>query len=249
MKFIKVSLLALIFASCQEKPSEKGFVGQVEEAHKKEDFLAHQAISFSIDLKFGGKERLKGKLTLLTGSGKGLIEYEDGKKIYQVNEKVFYSPDFEQTKNIRFDAYTWSYFFLFPYKLSDEGTVWQDYENPGLNGHLYEAQKLMFESGTGDAPEDWYVVYADTNTHLIEVASYIVTAHKSKEEAEKDPHAIKYEDYVNVNGVPIATKWTFWGWDEKEGLTKQLGEGTLSDVKFVNPEKGFFHPPLDFKKK
>jgi hypothetical protein len=50
--------------------------------------------------------------------------------------------------------------------------------------HNNLAKKLSFESGTGDAPDDWYVVYADKATNLIEKL-HIVT--KMSEEAEKKP--------------------------------------------------------------
>jgi hypothetical protein len=32
----------------------------------------------------------------------------------------------------------------------------------------YLTEKLTFKSGTGDAPDDWYVVYADKKTNLLE---------------------------------------------------------------------------------
>jgi hypothetical protein len=48
----------------------------------------------------------------------------------------------------------------------------------------YLTEKLTFKSGTGDAPDDWYVVYADKKTNLLETA-YIVTLKAGKEEAEK----------------------------------------------------------------
>jgi hypothetical protein len=48
--------------------------------------------------------------------------------------------------------------------------------------------KINFASGTGDAPEDWYVVYADASTNLVQKYP-IVTLKANKEEAEKNPHA------------------------------------------------------------
>lgn len=248
-------LLCFCFFACQETkkeapapaPKPATFVEKVETAHKKADFLAKNALQFDIVLTFGGSERLNGTMTLLTNSSAGLIEKSNGEKIYFNKDKVFHSPTIKNSKSARFAAYTWSYFTLFPYKLSDPGTQWAAYPNSTLNGTEYNAEKLTFTAGTGDAPDDWYIAYADKASNLLEVGAYIVTAGgKEQEKAEEDPHAIKYEKYENVDGVPVANHWTFWGWRTDAGLTEQLGEATLSNIKFVEVADGFFDMPEGF---
>lgn len=227
-------------------PEMNTFAAKVEMTHQKKAFQAREAVQFDLLLKFGDRERLKGQMTLSTDSGYGLIEKTNGDKIYYVKDKVYYTPSIENSKAVRFDAYTWSYFFLFPYKLTDAGTKWQDYPRDSLNGVLYEAEKLTFKSGTGDAPDDWYIAYANEKNQLLEVAAYIVTANKTKAQAEEDPHAIEYLNYQNVEGIPIATNWRFRTWRTEGGLTDTLGEATLSNIRFVEVEEGLFTPPTDF---
>lgn len=249
MKKLFVTFLSLVLLAACNAPSKKeSFAGKVEKAHQKEVFLSHSAVQFDFYLTFGGKERLNGQFTLSTDSGKGLIELSNGQKIYYINNEVYASSEMENLKRIRFDAYTWSYFFLFPYKLNDGGTVWNDYPDKALNGKNYAVEKLSFTSGTGDSPDDWYVVYADEETDLVYASAYIVTMGKSKEKAEEDPHAIVYKDYKEVEGIPIASKWEFRGWNEKEGLTDLLGEATLKQVKFVELPNDFFIPEESFQK-
>lgn len=233
------------------KPVENNnpVIAAVEQAHHRTSFLAKEAVQFDMLLMFGGKERLKGKLTFSTDSEQGRIDLENGKRIYYNGSKVHYSPDFENDKRIRFDAYTWGYFFLFPYKLSDPGTKWSAYDNNKLGEQTYHTQKLTFEAGTGDDPDDWYILYADKKTNLIHSAAYIVTAGKTQEEAEKDPHAITYTNYTEIDGIPVAQEWKFWGWQSDEGLTKQLGEAKLENIQFINLEADFFTAPADYKVK
>ena len=83
---------------------------------------------------------------------------------------------------------------------------------------------------------------------MIYTAAYIVTANKSKEEAEKDPHAIVYEDYKQVNGVPIAQKWSFYEWSEQDGLTNKLGQADLAGIRFVEVDSTFFNPLAGFER-
>lgn len=223
------------------------FVAKVETAHQKAAFLAKNAIQFDIVISFGGKERLNGTITTSTNSSQGIIDYKDGRKIYYHNDKVYFSPEMDNAASIRFAAYTWSYFFLFPYKLSDPGTHWNAYDNKLLNGQEYNSQQLTFAPGTGDDPDDWYIAYANKESNLMEVAAYIVTAHGTKEEAEKDPHAIQYKDYTMVDGIPFAQNWIFWGWRKEQGLTEELGQASLSNIKFVELTEEDFKAPEHFK--
>ena len=225
------------------------FATTVENAHQKEKFAANEAVQFDIQIIFGGKERMNATFTTLTNSTQSVIEYKDGSKIVINNDKVAYSPTIANEDAVRFDAYTWNYFFLFPYKLNDPGTIWTAYDNKESDAADYLTEKLTFESGTGDAPDDWYVVYANKKTNLLEKAAYIVTLMGGKEAAEKNPHAIKYVDYKEVDGVPFATKWIFAGWAEGTGLSDQLGEATLSNIHFVKVNADTFKIGEDFKSK
>lgn len=224
------------------KTSSNAFVAMVEEAHQNVAFKAKEAVKFDIVLTFGGKERVNGTITTLTNSTKSRIDYKDGRSLIYDGDKV-YAVDKENEGSKRFAAYTWTYFFLFPYKLSDDGTKWAAYAQNSMNGKTYATQKLTFEAGTGDDPDDWYIAYANTENNLLEVAAYIVTAGKTQEEAEKDPHAISYHDYQMVDGIPVSHAWKFWGWTTTEGLTNQLGEATLSNIKFVDNTAKLFEMP------
>jgi hypothetical protein len=133
--------------------------------------------------------------------------------------------------------------------LSDPGTKWTEQITDTMNRKDYNIQTLTFDSGTGDAPDDWYVVYSNPETKKIEVAAYIVTVNKTKEEAEKNPHAIKYDNYTNINDIDLATKWSFWNWNKETGLSNQLAEANLSDVKFIKTVDNFFTPLTNFKEK
>lgn len=229
---------------CTEQNETPKHIQSIEEAHKRTAFLDHDAIQFRLRLYFGDKERLNARLTLTTDSRKGRLELENGENIYYIDHQVYHSPGLESNASTRFDAYTWSYFFLFPYKLSDEGTQWSVPRKDTLRGTTYNRQKLEFKAGTGDAPDDWYIVYTDPEAHMLRVAAYIVTANKSIAEAEEDPHAIEYLNYENVEGIPVARNWRFWRWREKDGLTEQLGRAELSELKFITPSSDFFRLPV-----
>lgn len=251
MKNITFLILLLFLISCTHTPTPlpNKTIAQVESAHQKTKFLENEAIQFDFLLSFHKKERFHGKVVLLTNSTKGMLCTDDGDTIIYVNNRVFHTPDISKPEKVRFDAFTWPYFFLFPYKLSDPGTNWSSYPNNKLNNTSYIAQKLSFQDGIGDAPEDWYIMYADSNTKRIDVAAYIVTANKSREEAEKNPHAIQYLNYEGINDIPISTQWLFWEWDEKTGLHDTIGEASLRNITFLTVDSNYFSPPKHFEEK
>ncbi|WP_010135750.1 DUF6503 family protein [Ochrovirga pacifica] len=222
-------------------------IDRIEAAHHRKHFLSKKAIAFDLSIVFGGNQIFNGKVSLLTDSSKGKIDFSDGTQLITIADKVYHDPAMKNEERIRFNAYTWPYFFLLPYKLSDKGTMWSEFGTQNMNGTPYNIQKLTFKGGTGDTPDDWYYVYSNTENHLVSAAAYIVTYGKSKEKAESDPHAIAYSNYVKVDGIPIASEWSFSGWNKQEGLTEVIGKATLSNIKFVDQVD--FTTPENFIKK
>lgn len=240
-------LLVLTLTGLEFASAENHFVSKIESAHKKEEFLSKKTVSFDIDIFFGENQAFKGKVTTLTDSTKIRMDMENGVSLIFDGEKVYQTPPDVEDARMRFHIFTWSYFFLFPYKLSDPGTLWNEYENNKLADKSFDTQKLTFEKGVGDSPDDWYIVYADPETNVLKYSSYIVTFFESKEEAEKDPHAIEYSNYKEIKGIPISTHWEFWGWTEKKGLTDNLGYADLTNIEFVDVEADFFSKPENSK--
>ena len=267
MKNLSVLFLFLILFSCKENTSDKpipvepdngigdgatpppalSFSENIEEAHNKPAFMNQKAVSFDIELLFGGEVRLQGKVSMTTNSTRVRVDKSDGSSLIYDGNEVFISPESAKTEGARFDIFTWQYFFAMPFKLTDPGTVWEEQPSRNLDSLNYETARLSFKSNTGDSPDDWYIIYKDTETNRLKAAAYIVTFSKDKEEAEKDPHAIVYSDYKTVENVPLATKWSFHNWSNEDGFGKEIGEARISNIRFFDPEKSYFEVPEDSK--
>lgn len=247
MKNLLLILMGLMLTVATKASAADNIVESIENAHKKQEFLLKEAVSFDLDITFGGNKAFEGKITTLTDSTKILMETDNGITLIYDGTNVYQTPADKEYERARFDIFTWSYFFLFPYKLNDPGTVWKDYGIKNLDGKDFKSGKLSFEKGIGDSPDDWYVVYADPESDIIRYSAYIVTYFESQDKAEKDPHAIEYSDYVDVNGIPISTEWKFRGWKKDEGLTKELGHAKVSNVEFIEVEPDLFKKPENAK--
>jgi hypothetical protein len=78
----------------------------------------------------------------------------------------------------------------------------------------------------------------------MDTMAYIVTYDKSVEEAEQEPHAIRYEDYREVGGVLIPHRWTIYNWSLEEGIYGEpLIDARLSGVRFPRLGEVSFETP------
>lgn len=224
--------------------STGAFVADAERAHAAAKIDTAGVVSFRLQLAFGGKTRLNGRIAMTPGTDRIRVDLDDGPSLFADGQRVWIAPEDADWPRARFDVYTWMYFFALPYKLNDPGTIWDEPVTERLDGADRRMARLTFEPGTGDSHEDWYRVYLDS-ANRIHAAAYIVTHTKSAGEAAEDPHAIVYSNYRQVEGVPVAHRWTFFRWREGEGLTDTLGEGVLSEVRFRDFVPGFFDFPPD----
>ena len=89
---------------------------------------------------------------------------------------------------------------MLPFKLDDAGTTLRPMDEAALDARDDAAMrraKLTFGTGVGDSPDDWYILYLNDDDTLA-AAAYTVTYGKTVAEAEADPHAIVYNNVVDV---------------------------------------------------
>jgi len=223
------------------------FAQNIEDAHNKQAWDAKKAVTFDINLVFGGKQTLDATISSRTNSTGVRVDNKDGSKLIYNGKDVFLSPANADDKRARFNMFTWNYFFSIPFKLTDLGTNWELLDSLQIDSTSYATGKLTFGEQIGDAPDDWYVVYQQPESGLLHAAAYIVTLGKTQEKAEENPHVIVYHDYKKVDGISVATKWTFHNWDKENGIGEQLGEATISNIKFLDAKDELFTQPEDSK--
>ena len=207
---------------------------------------ADRDVAYDLDLTFGGKPRYRGRITQspsmdrlrVRRAADGAELRYDGTRVALVRSGASAADTSAADAGwprARFDVFTWPYFFAAPFKLADPGTRWASMRDwAWADGEATPGAKLTFASGTGDAPDDYYVVVPDAAGRLGGMA-YIVTLGKDAAAiAAAEPHAIRYGDYRDVGGVPVAHAWTFYNWNERDGLNGEpIGHATLDNVTWV----------------
>ncbi len=252
MKYFLFSILAvtIMLASCREKTKKAvsiendmsiyletdhpSYVSNLEFAHEKSNLFQNEMVCFNLDMRFGTQQSLM-KIFTTPNSSAIRVDKLDGTSTIMLNGKVYTNAEQSQWDAVKSSLYTYQYFFMTPYKLSDKGTKWEKQPQMDINGISTNRAKMTFEAGTGDSPDDWYMVHSDPTSNLIKHMGYIVTGGGTTiEEAEQNAHAISYLDYKQIDGIPMATKWIFSDYDVETGLGEQIGEGTLRNIDFMD---------------
>ncbi|MEL6535314.1 MAG: hypothetical protein AAFQ98_07885 [Bacteroidota bacterium] len=259
---ISLAALALLFAACQpQTTSDNGkaeeesmasmptpsptvpMVAPLQNAHGYGQMMGIPAVAGDLQLVQGGNPGLTGKMYVSGDGSRVRMELADSSVLVYDGTECWASTEEAATTSSRFHLLTWSYFLMAPYKLTDPGTHLEETgTRPNLAGQASPTYRLTFDSGIGDSPEDWYVVYQNAETQLMEAMAYIVTFSTPSEEAE--PHAIHYQNYVEVAGVQLPTFWSLYNWSEESGFEDALGV----DIHFksphvVNNTEGLFEKP------
>jgi len=226
------------------------FAGPIEEAHGAEAWNDAEAVRAGMALDFGGNRVLEGSMTFSPDMERVRMDVAGGARVYWHDGTAWVSPADAEVPRARFHVLTWPYFLAAPMKLRDPGARLEELGRREMGGASYDAARLTFAPGTGDTPDDWYVVYRETDSDRLGAMAYIVTYGTPKEEAEAEPHAIRYLDFTEVGGAAVPTTWDFHHWNEEQGIHGDpIGRMALTEVELLGAgeelEEGFFTPPED----
>ena len=146
--------------------------------------------------------------------------------------------------NARFWSLTPYYFVAIPFVLADPGVQLALEGQATFGGEPYDLLRATFTDGTGDAPDDFYVLYLHPETHHVRAIRYVVSYPGFYPEgghgAEK---LMAYDGAQNVGGVQLPTgfrTFTFDGTKAGELVTEIGFENVAFDP--AAPESAFAKP-------
>jgi hypothetical protein len=220
-----------------------GLAASIEVAHGAAFWPDGKAVRARVTVSFGGSEVFAGVMTYDRNTSRCRIETDDAVVVFD-GAKTWVRPDREAFPQARFHILTWPYFLAAPFKLRDPGGVVVGGGLKTMDGRMCKTARLTFEAGTGDTPEDWYVIYGDPQTQRLLALAYIVTYGTPAADAEKAPHVAVYREFTTVDRVVLPTAITFHDWDEKTGAHEaRIGMAQFEGIEFVPiPADAFDRP-------
>lgn len=148
--------------------------------------------------------------------------------------------------NLRFWALTPLYLAAQPLVLDGEGVNLELLPKVVYKDKPQEVVKVTFDSGIGDAPDDYYILYMDEETHLLSALRYIVSYPGYFPNGGNNPEKImELVSRKTVEGVNLPTKfYTYWSTDDGQPKGEPITSIEISDIKFQKQlEEGFFERP------
>jgi hypothetical protein len=147
----------------------------------------------------------------------------------------------------KFWALTPIYFLGQPFILDGEGVNLELQPTTFYKGAPQDVIKVTFASGTGDAPDDYYILYFQEDTHLLSAIRYIVSYPAYFKDGGHLPE--KFMEVLGekiVDGIRFPTSYrTHWlTADGKPG--EYITKIDVSDIHFENQlPKDFFDVPSE----
>lgn len=147
----------------------------------------------------------------------------------------------------RFWALTPYYFLAQPFVLDGEGVNLELLSQITYKGKVQDVVKVTFDSGTGDAPDDYYVLYFTKDTHRLSAIRYIVSYPGYFKKGEHLPE--KFMEVIGeniVNGILFPTDYKTYWLTENQKPGEYITKIEVSDVHFIDTLKNvFFDMPED----
>ncbi|MCB9611639.1 MAG: hypothetical protein H6721_25080 [Sandaracinus sp.] len=123
------------------------------------------------------------------------------------------------------------YFFVgMPFVAADPGTRYERLPDAALDGVSYQLVKLTYEAGTGDAPDDYYVLYLHPETHRLAALRYVVSYPGFFTPGNHSPEKImRYTAPSTVDGLTFATRLDTYAWSD-EGQGEKVTNVVVGDL-------------------
>ncbi len=147
--------------------------------------------------------------------------------------------------NMRFWALTPYYFLAQPFVLDGQGVNLEQLEDKVFKDKLYDVIKVTFSEGTGDAPDDYYVLYFGKEDHQLGVIRYIVSYPGYFEKGKHLPEKfMELQGTTTINGITLSTGYHTHWLQEDETPGEHITTITVDDISFQpSAKKSYLQVP------
>ncbi|MEO0340090.1 MAG: hypothetical protein AAF242_12845 [Bacteroidota bacterium] len=151
--------------------------------------------------------------------------------------------------NVRFWSLTPYYFMAQPFILDGAGVNLEKLPQKQYKDQTHDVVKVTFDAGTGDAPDDYYILHFNAENSQLEVIRYIVSYPGYFEKGKHLPEKfMELYGSQTVNGIILPEYYQTHWLNESEGPGEYITRIDLTDVKFQpEVEDGYFAMPQEAK--
>lgn len=146
--------------------------------------------------------------------------------------------------NPRFWSTTPFYFIALPFVLADNGVILEKLTPKEYKGIMYDVVKASYETGIGDAPDDYYIIYIHPQTKRMEGLRYIVSYPGFFPDGGHTPEKfMEISGYQTIDGIMLPTGYHTYRFEDNEP-TELITKVNVTEVSFKpDLEKTYFDVP------
>ncbi|MDO6490683.1 MULTISPECIES: DUF6503 family protein [unclassified Cellulophaga] len=157
----------------------------------------------------------------------------------------------KDSTSFKYDTKFWAltpiYFSGQPFVFDGKGVNLELLPQVTFKGKTENVVKVTYDGGVGSAPDDYYIMYINAETNLLDAFKYIVSYPEYFPNGGHAPEKITVtQGTTTVNGIVFAKGFkTYWSDEEKEnGLGEYITNIDVSDISFSDEvEENYFSKP------
>lgn len=152
----------------------------------------------------------------------------------------------ELNTNPRFWSLTPYYFVGIPWVLADPGVNLEVLPDAEFEGKQYDLVRATFDAATGDAPDDYYILYLDKETRRVRALRYVVSYKGFRPDGGHGPEKLMaYDGDASANGLTFASTHRTFKYDDETGeIGEKVTDVEVSDIAFKRDVAAdYFEPP------
>jgi hypothetical protein len=233
-------------AKSRTPPEIAAVVTATQEAHGLRAWWGKEVVVADVEIIFGGNTIVEGTFSFEAHGPHSRYDRKDGTSIIFDGKTAWVTPAEAVAPKGRFHVLTWPWFMMAPFKMQGDGILLTDLKAIEVDGKTYQTVFQTFGEDMGDTPDDWYRIYLDPKTKLVDAMAYIVTFGKDVATANESPSILKYFDYVDADGPMIATRYELWHWNAEQHAVvgdAPKGTGTVKNIRYTTKKKADFTVP------
>ncbi|MEJ2084308.1 MAG: hypothetical protein P8Y44_01345 [Acidobacteriota bacterium] len=174
------------------------------------------------------------RVTVEQGQRRAYIDYPGSDMRMAWDGSRAWSENWQAKAPPRFLALLNYYFLNLPWLTRDPGVILA----PPQTGQLWDDPvqylkiRMTFDSGTGDTPDDYYVLYIDPQTYRLKACEYVVTYRDLLPEGVEasQPHVLVYDEYVDVDGLLVPSRFTIYELDRSVYASCWISDWSFSNT-------------------
>ncbi len=238
------AVFALGLAGCHSTPEVKPLDVRIYDAHGWDRYKDAQALAGDVHVAFKDGSQFDAHFVHEMKSGRTRMQLADESVLVFDGQSTWVWPANSPVKEPRYNLTTWPFLVTLPMRLHSEGATLSEPATRKWAGMDYDSLTLSFGPNAGDRSNDWFVVYADKESHLVKAVGYVITGGRLLVVAEKDPIGLTMYNLKQHGGALFAEDWKIWRYNKAEGFFGlPIGEARVYNIEFYQPGSNTFTPP------